>query len=269
MVIDPEQPVVVIGYGVVGQATAAALTVPHVPYDTGRGLTDATGPATTVVVATPCLDGQIDCYDSIGRFDPDVVIVRSTVHPQAMREAHERFPLAVVLHMPEWLSEATAETDALAPDKVVVGMASIDDRKLARHLIAQLFGPHYASPGLWVSYEASTLAKIAVNSMYALKVWLLSTVYTAAENTGVDVDEVYDDVCAAIAMDSRIQLSHAQPWHSGYRGFGGKCLPKDLAHLGQLAGGADRLAVEHLLAANDELVARTSRPDAHNPRWNQ
>ena len=39
----------------------------------------------------------------------------------------------------------------------------------------------------------------------------------------------------AAAADKRIGRTHLNVWHKGYRGYGGKCLPKDTKAIIQLA----------------------------------
>ena len=45
----------------------------------------------------------------------------------------------------------------------------------------------------------------------------------------------YNRVMESAAADKRIGRSHLEPLHKGYRGYGGKCLPKDIRALIQFA----------------------------------
>jgi UDPglucose 6-dehydrogenase len=75
----------------------------------------------------------------------------------------------------------------------------------------------------------------------------------------------YDAVKEAAAADKRIGRSHLEVFHKGYRGYGGKCLPKDTRALIELG---ERLGVEMALLKrveelNEALVAaRAERPEA-------
>ncbi|MEK9183604.1 MAG: hypothetical protein AAB890_00835, partial [Patescibacteria group bacterium] len=72
--------------------------------------------------------------------------------------------------------------------------------------------------------RSSEIFKFTRNAFFALKVTFANQVYDLCESFGEDYERIKD-------------LMHADPWmskhhfhvtHGGYRGFGGKCLPKDL-----------------------------------------
>ncbi len=74
--------------------------------------------------------------------------------------------------------------------------------------------------------------------------------YDICQRLGVD----YDRVKEGAAADKRIGPTHLEIFHKGYRGYGGKCLPKDTRALIQLG---DRLGVEmELLKKVEELNNR-------------
>jgi UDP-glucose 6-dehydrogenase len=67
------------------------------------------------------------------------------------------------------------------------------------------------------------MIKYACNAFLALKVTFANEMYDLARAIGVD----YEDVRAGMAGDPRIGGSHLDVNDRGYRGYGGKCLPKD------------------------------------------
>jgi len=246
--------VVVIGFGVVGRATASVLDCLHHAYDPAAGFDASTmsQPVRTAIVCTPCADGWIDCFEELDLFGPQEILVRSTVLPEAIVQLAERFPSAWVAHWPEWLTEGSASADAANPDKVVLGVMDGDLARGDRRM-RELCGQRWPVPSIVVDARASTLAKIGVNSMYATKVWLFNVLYEAAGD-----DRTYSELCSVIAMDQRIHLSHARPWSGGYMGFGGKCISKDLGFLGLLAGEQlDADVIEQLQFANAHRVEAT------------
>jgi UDPglucose 6-dehydrogenase len=92
------------------------------------------------------------------------------------------------------------------------------------------------------------LAKYATNAFLALKVTFANQMADACSELGVD----YAAFAQVLALDPRIGASHlAVPGHDGQRGFGGPCLPKDLAALLAVLGPQLPLldAVEHLNGA--------------------
>jgi len=70
---------------------------------------------------------------------------------------------------------------------------------------------------------------------------------------GVD----YDTIKEAAAADKRIGRSHLEIFHKGFRGYGGKCLPKDTRALIQLGEklGVEMALLKRVEELNNALVA--------------
>ena len=100
------------------------------------------------------------------------------------------------------------------------------------------------------------MAKYVANSFLAVKVMFANEAFDLCEALRID----YDAIKAIVAADERIGSSHMDVFDSGYRGYGGKCLPKDSKALLDLAriAGVDM----HVLAAADHANALL-RPDDH------
>lgn len=113
-----------------------------------------------------------------------------------------------------------------------------------------------ANSGLVIQQTDATtaeLAKYMENAFLAMKVAFCNEFYDLAGAAGVD----YNELRELWLLDPRIGRSHT--WvHPDDRGFGGKCLPKDLSALLAAAGELDVPAV--LLRAVAESNARL-RPD--------
>jgi UDPglucose 6-dehydrogenase len=93
------------------------------------------------------------------------------------------------------------------------------------------------------------LAKYMENAFLAMKVAFCNEFYDLASAFGVD----YNELRELWLLDPRIGRSHT--WvHPEERGFGGKCLPKDLSAL--LAAAQDRALSPILLSAIAESNAR-------------
>jgi UDP-glucose 6-dehydrogenase len=70
--------------------------------------------------------------------------------------------------------------------------------------------------------------KLLQNGFFAVKVAYWNEARALADKLGLD----WADVHGAVMTDGRIHPSHTQvPGPDGCRGFGGTCLPKDLAQL--------------------------------------
>jgi UDPglucose 6-dehydrogenase len=199
------------------------------------------------IIATPCADGYLD--DPAWALQSDQVVVRSTVLPAAF----DALRVGRRHHWPEFLTEATADADVLAPDKLVWGT----DDETDVSLLVQLLGGHYwrlRDRAVITTLRASAVAKLGINAIYTAKVLLHNALWDA-----VDHDEgEYGALLAAEGHDKRLLVSHSDPWHGGYRGAGGKCLPKDTAilaaHLGETWAGD---LMRDLLDRNAKLRADT------------
>jgi UDP-glucose 6-dehydrogenase len=107
--------------------------------------------------------------------------------------------------------------------------------------------------------RAAELIKYFANVFYATTVSFVNQTYDLCQELGIDYELVRD----AAAADPMMSSSHLEVWHRGYRGYGGKCLPKDTRALVTLA---DRLGVDLGVAAaaqryNDRLVGHEPEAD--------
>jgi UDPglucose 6-dehydrogenase len=93
------------------------------------------------------------------------------------------------------------------------------------------------------------MAKYMANAFLAVKVSYANEVFDLCRRLGVDYEQVRD----IVAADARIGGSHMNVHEGGYRGYAGKCLPKDSKSLLDLARS---VGVEmQVLAATDRVNA--------------
>lgn len=221
------------------------------------------------IVCTPCLDGDIDCIASLEAFSPSLkhIVVRSTVIPSALKELTKEFPGVEIHFWPEFLSEDTAMRDVKSPDKFIWGNDSIaslaentppfttstwSSSTSSQAMAISSSGqpttwvplPDAQSapwatclPGLlvsldrqpkvrYVSLEAASLIKLAINTYYSMSVAFYNSVFEATKQDKA----MYNYVLDGMHADSRIKVTHSEIFDKGYRGAGGKCLPKDTAN---------------------------------------
>src|SRR5690606_38785168 len=131
----------------------------------------------------------------------------------------ERFPQHRLFFNPEFLREKTAYDDFIHPDRQIMGFCE-GTAEVAQDLLSLL--PRAPFERTYPATTAETI-KMSTNAFLALKVVFANQVYDLSEALGID----YEDVKAGIAADTRIGGSHLTVFDSGYRGYGGKCLPKD------------------------------------------
>lgn len=119
---------------------------------------------------------------------------------------------------PEFLREGHGVYDFFHPERIVVGA----DRKADAERVAQLYAAIDA-PVILTDLRSAEMIKYVSNAFLATKVSFINEIARLCENLGVDVDVVVQ----GISLDSRIGNTYLSPGI----GYGGSCLPKDVAAL--------------------------------------
>lgn len=202
-----------------------------------------------VCVQTPSTsDGSLD--DSMLRSafkmirehvgDPPPIIVNKSTVPVGTGDVADRLfagaPLSVV-SSPEFLAEGRAVEDFFHPHRMVLGARD----EAAADAVARIFAPVRA-PIVRTDNATAEFSKLAANAFLAMKVSFANALARLSEAVGADVEAVTQ----VLSLDPRIGPGHLR---AGL-GFGGSCLPKDVA------------AVEHLARkydANPDLFAAVLR----------
>ena len=156
-----------------------------------------------------------------------VVIVKSTVPAETLRELQTRRPGLTVMHSPEFLTENLAEYDTFFPERNIIGISDKDDAVLydkARKILEIL---PVANSKFICSYEESALIKYMGNSFFYVKNVFINMMYDLAVKYGCDWEMMH----AMLVCDSRIHPAHTRVVHKDGRGAGGHCLIKDFAAL--------------------------------------
>jgi UDPglucose 6-dehydrogenase len=151
------------------------------------------------------------------------VAIKSTVPPGTTARLQARYPQHNLFFQPEFLREKTALRDFLEPDRQLVGYCG-DDLELAQKLLALL--PRAPYEEVMPAIEAE-LVKMGTNAFLALKVTFANQVFDLCRGLGAD----YETVKQGLAADPRLGPSHMDVFDGGYRGYDGKCLPKDMQGL--------------------------------------
>jgi len=216
----------------INQADLVYICVPT-PYVSQRGFDGS-----AVASALSLLEGE------------KTVVIKSTVLPGTTERLQGQYPQHHILFNPEFLREVSANADFLTPDRQIVGYCG-NDSDLAASILATLpRAPHEAV----VPASTAEMTKYATNSFLALKVIFGNELFDLCQELGTD----YELVKQGIGVDERIGMSHLDVLDAGYRGYGGKCLPKDTMSLLDLA---DELGVQmRLLEAAHEVNMRLRAP---------
>jgi UDPglucose 6-dehydrogenase len=225
----------VVGLGAVGGTVAAAFDAAGVPtrgYDRYLrigGPEELAGCGVVFLcVPTPSVPGGghdlTELWSAVREIAPHldegcVVTVKSTVPPGTCDRLAADFPGLEVAHVPEFLVEARPAETFTRPDRVVIG-ASTDAARNALTGLMRRVAP--AAPTLSVRPVEAELIKLCSNAMLAAKVSLANELAEVCARFGVE----WTAVQPGVGLDRRIGPDHLAV--SPERGFGGKCLPKDL-----------------------------------------
>lgn len=158
-----------------------------------------------------------------------IVVIKSTVLPGTTAAYQKKFPQHKILFSPEFLTEATADKDVREPNRQIVGYT--EQSKDAAEEVLKIL-PRAPFEKI-VSAEEAEMVKYYNNCFYALKVAYVNQIYDLCQKLKIDYNTVKD--CAK--AEPMMGTNHFEIFHKGYRGYGGKCLPKDVRALIRLAKG--------------------------------
>jgi len=247
----------IMGIGMVGGAVARVFEN-SLLYDPHKGLGSAKevnyADTIFVCVPTPYDEGKGGFDLSIVReainelLSGKIIIIKSTVLPGTTEALQKEYPQHKFLFNPEFLTEATADQDMKYPDRQIVGYTR-ESYSVAGDLMQML--PMAPYERIMPATEAE-MVKYFANTWFATKVVFANQMYDMCRALGID----YDRVKESAAADKRIGRSHLNVIHKGYRGYGGKCIPKDIRALIQKARGlgVDIDLLERVEEINNRLV---------------
>jgi len=189
----------------VNQADIVFICVPT-PFDKGKGF-------------------DLSCVeDACSNISGDkTIVIKSTILPGTTEKLQKKYPQHKFLFNPEFLTEATADQDMNFPSRQIVGFTK-QSEGAAKDIIGILPSAFFVR--VMPSKEAEMI-KYFSNTWYATKVVFANQIYDLCQKIGID----YKIVKEAAAADKMIGPSHLGVFHKDYRGYGGRCLPKDIRAL--------------------------------------
>lgn len=228
-----------VGFGVVGKAAYATFSKnfevirydKYMDLDKFEKLLDCTH--VMVVVPTP-FDVQKNLVDDSAILETleklnklsykNSVLIKSTVPPGSCDNYSEKFDLNIVFN-PEFLRESTTPNEDFAGQEIVVIGTDIKEnyinvKNMYKEVLLETASYYHTS------MKEAEMIKCAQNTMLAGRVALANMIYDACDENQVNYDLIKE-----IAFDNFEILGPymAQvPGPDGERGFGGKCLPKDI-----------------------------------------
>jgi UDPglucose 6-dehydrogenase len=213
-----------------------------------------------ISVPTPMSkDGSADLSaieETLGWLKTPLVLIKSTIPPGTTAALSKKFKRDICFS-PEYIGEGhygvpfwKGYPDPLDMKKhefVIMG----GPKKTGSKILLFFKHVHGAEPR-YIQTDSTTaeLVKYMENSFLATKVTFCNEFYDIAESFGVD----YNEVRELWLLDGRIGRSHTVVKEDD-RGFGGKCLPKDVNALVKAAAKAGKEAklLKAVLKVNEEI----------------
>jgi UDPglucose 6-dehydrogenase len=251
----------IVGYGAVGRGIhqlfpeACAYDEPN-----GIGSRQQVNDCRFAFVAVPtpmAADGSADTSiveDVVSWIESDYIILRSTV-PVGTTDRLRQSTGKAIVFQPEY---GPAETpDHPFNDLRKVRWAILGGDRKDTIAVADLYKTTFSADFTIQQTDAKTaeLTKYMENAFLALKVTFCNEFYDIAQAFGVD----YNELRELWVLDPRIGRSHSFVMPHA-RGFGGRCLPKDLSALISFSkdAGVQPSLLEAVNAANQQLRERNS-----------
>lgn len=188
--------------------------------------------------------------------DAKNILIKSTIPPKTTEKLVKKTGKNICFS-PEYIGEGKYEipfwkgypdpNDMKKHDFMIIG-----GEKKTRTEILSFFKKVYGAEPRFYQTDSTTaeLCKYMENSFLATKVTFCNEFYNIAQNLGVD----YNELRELWLLDGRIGRSHTAVFEKS-RGFGGKCLPKDLNALVKASkeNGYKPKLLESVLEINDQI----------------
>ena len=183
-----------------------------------------------------------------------IVVVKSTVPPGVVLRYCTRYSALRFVSNPEFLTERTADYDFQNPKCVVLGCEdnATEYRDVVEELYDKMLGMYHSVPFVRTTHDAAALIKYGSNCFFAVKVAFFNEIKQLCDNLGVG----YESVRRGIIESGWVSPDHTMvPGPDGYRGFGGKCFPKDVMALARFARdcGVDPVLLRAALEKNSQV----------------
>jgi UDPglucose 6-dehydrogenase len=161
----------------------------------------------------------------------NVIVIRSTVPPGTARWAQVEIQRLMggdvpVVANPEFLQEGKALQDFREPSRILIGSENREAAERLRDLMA-----FTAAPVIITDTSTAELAKYGSNAYLAMRISFANEMARLAEREGADPLVMLK----AVGLDPRIGARYLKPGV----GYGGSCLPKDVAALISMGNAAN------------------------------
>lgn len=148
------------------------------------------------------------------------IVLKSTVQIGSTDKYQKMYPKIKILFNPEFLSEATCDMDFRNPDRQFVGYTK-ESLSEATKVLKTL---PLSSYGSIMPAKQAELLKYINNMHGTIAVMEFNHYYEVCQKEKID----YDETIKAAVASKYLNPWYTTIWHKDYRGFGGKCFPKDI-----------------------------------------
>ncbi len=252
--------VAIVGVGYVGKSYAKLFPNPYL-YDIDKGTKEGVNTCDLAIICVPTPmreDGSCDTSiveEILGWLTTPLILIKSTVPPGTTRILKQKFKKRIC-HSAEYIGEGgyfipfwkyPHPTEPLYHDFMIIGGDQKD-----REEILQFFYPVLGATKTYFQVDETTseLIKYMENSAIATKVTFCNEFFNIAEKFGVS----YDQLREGFVLDKR-QGEMFTLVYKNKRGFGGKCLPKDIngiVYASKQKGYEPKLLTE-VIASNERM----------------
>lgn len=228
----------IIGHGIVGQAIARAFFDSEIcvydKYQQSESLKKVCEESEFIFIClpTPMKDGKIDLsiidenikeISNYVKGTTKIVVIKSTVVPGTTLNYEKQYPEVLFAFNPEFLREATFVEDSLNPDRTVIGANNAQVSLRLLNLYKKKFP---TCPIYKTDTTTAEMVKYTSNCLLATLVIYNNIIYDICQKLEVN----YNEMIEMVKADSRFKgLNYFKV--TSLKGFGGKCLPKDLVAL--------------------------------------
>ena len=258
--------IAIIGYGHVGK-NMEKLFPEAVIYDEPKemGNRNDVNECDISFVCVPTPEGKGGACDTsvvedvLSWLDTEIIVLRSTV-PVGFTDTMRKSLNKRIVFQPEYYGETTAHPFAEPQNSrwITLGGES-KDAAAAANIYKEVFNSelriHYCDA------KTAEMAKYMENSFLATKVVFCNQFYDMAQEFGIN----YDILRETWLMDPRIGRSHTFVYEER-RGYGGSCLPKDIASIISQADerGVDLSLLKEVRSANRHLKNKVGETSNDN-----
>jgi nucleotide sugar dehydrogenase len=153
-----------------------------------------------------------------------VAVIKSTIIPGSTNKLAAKYPSKLIIHSPEFLTEATAAYDAANPARNILGLPEKrkDYDEAAATLMSILAKAKYE---LICSALEAEFIKYGRNALGYFRIIFTNLLYEAAIQNGAD----WEPIRAAMSADPDNGPTYMNALHKTGRGAGGHCFIKDYA----------------------------------------